>query len=181
MRQLSIIGLLLALTALAGCTAWATYPSIEGATSIDDPQFAPIPELMADAIAYGAERYPMDRGENDPLVFNLPPDTPPRVYEKVAGRLGNARPMTDEDAFAYHVKTVRVRTVEGQVDLICPRPDGHHELMEISFKQRLGKGYDVASARLWRVHVDVPEPNFVPYPKDRESTAVATEPTEADE
>jgi hypothetical protein len=181
MRQLPFFVLVLAMTALAGCTPWATYPPIEGAASINDPQFAPIPELMAEAIAYGSEHYGLDPVEGEPIVYNLPPNTAPRVYERVTDRLGDARPMVEGDDHAYHVTSVRVRTTNAQVDLICPRSDGHHELVEISFKQTFTKGYEVRDARLWRVHVEVPEPNFVPYPQPEEDTAVATEPTETDE
>lgn len=180
MRQLPFLVLVLAMTALAGCTPWATYPPIEGAASINDPQFAPIPQLMAEAISYGSEHYGMGPVDGETIVYNLPPNTAPRVYERVTDRIGNARPMVDGDEYAYHVTSVRVRTTDAQVDLICPRDDGHHELVEISFKQKL-TGYQVADARLWRVHVTVPEANFVPYPQKEEDTAVATEPTETDE
>ncbi|MHC4946730.1 MAG: hypothetical protein ACYTG1_00500 [Planctomycetota bacterium] len=161
---------LAALTALvAACAPFATYPPVEGSLNLSQPDFEPIPLLMAEAIIFCDERY----GSAGEVVFNLPEGTPPPVYERVIRHLGEGRPMEAGDAQAYHVEEVRVRGLDAQVDVIYPRSDGVHQLVTISFRKKL-RHYAVASTRLWRIHVEAPPPHYVAP----ESEAIAAQPTD---
>jgi len=149
--------LLIAVTIVAvGCAPWATYPPVEHTSKLVNPQFEPIPKLMAESLRYVHEEY----GTVEQPVFNLPEGTPASVYRVVQARVDQARPMTAEDERAYHVTTVRTRGPEAETDVIIPRADGLHELVTVRFKQRFGKGYQVDGARTWRVRVTAPPPQF---------------------
>ncbi|UCD74535.1 MAG: hypothetical protein JSV91_12195 [Phycisphaerales bacterium] len=146
---------------LAGCTAWATYPPVEGTFELNKPTLEPIPTLMAEAIRFAREHYASDHA----LVVNLPPDTPAEVYDKVLEVLGDGRPMTAEGEPAFHVQTVRVRALNAEVDVIYPRQSDMHELVTIRFKKKVWGQYEVDNTRLWRFEVEPPGPLYVPPPE----------------
>lgn len=152
---LSLLGLSIVLT---GCTPWATYPPVEGAVELSEPTLEPIPTLMSKAIVFAREHYAPDHG----LVINLPPDAPATAYLAVIKHLGGGRPMDLEDESAFHVRTVRVRGLDAEVELIYPRMGRVHELVTIRFKKKVLGEYAVTSTRLWRYEVEVPPPHYVP-------------------
>lgn len=156
---------------LAGCTPWATYPKIEGAGDITNPNLPPIPELMALSILWGAENYPegVEATEDAAYFYNLPEGTPPQVYRRVGIRMGQGEPLERVGTPAYHVQMVRVRAVEAEVDLIAPRQDGLYDLVTLSFKQHIARGWRIIDYRVWRVRVDVPEPTFESAPVEDET------------
>lgn len=150
---------------MAGCTPWATYPSSPGFVNISDPWIPPIPELMADSIRTVHERD--GRGPGDAMVFNLPPNTPDRVYHRVIAHLSNAgssnaRPMRDVTESAYHIIEVRVRAVESEVDLIHVGAAGVPEEVTLSFQHDILHGQRLVRVRPWRYRVELPPPNYVP-------------------
>jgi hypothetical protein len=151
----------------------ATYPTMEGTVDLGSPGVAPIPTLMAESIRFAHDRYNQDEGE---IVINLPPKTPPHVYERVLREIGSGRVMRPEDTRAYHVETVRVRGLDGSVDLIYPRGD-EFELVTIHFRKGLFSPYRVTDTRLWRIHVDVPPAHFYATP---EAQVAPPEPPPAD-
>lgn len=142
---------------LTGCTPWATYPSVEGSVDMSNPELTPIPELMSMAIRETHERDGRDEG----IVFNLPPGTPPVVFDRVAFLLGTGRPMEYAGEPAIHVVEVRVRTTDSQVDVIHLNAGGVPEEMTISFRQNLLRGFHVESVRPWRYRVVMPPPHLV--------------------
>jgi hypothetical protein len=177
---LRITLLLLCLTCVMGCSAWATYPPIPGAMQIGRPELEPVPSIMAEAIRFSNERYV----EMDEPVFNLPEGTPDHVYESVRRRLRGGSVMRDADELAIHVQQVRVRTNQAQVDVLFPRDDGLHQLVTLHMRQKLFQVYEVQSTRLWRIHNDPPPPHFPvaePSPApvaDQEPEPNADEPTD---
>lgn len=140
-----------------GCAPWATYPPVEHTARLVDPAFEPMPTLMADAVRYADETY----NAMDEPVFNLPEGVKPRVYDLVIRKLGRGRPMMAGDTRAYHITAIRTRGPEAEVDVVAPRADGLYELVTLHFKEKFGKGYQIASTRQWRLHVDVPGPHYV--------------------
>ena len=145
----------------AGCAPWATYPPVEHTSKLVNPTFEPIPTLMAGAVQYSHEHY----GTVSDATFNLPAGISHKVYDKVVEKLGYGRPMQPQDTLAYHVTAVRTRGPEAEVDVIVPRADGLHELVTVRFKQKFARGYEVATAREWRVRADPPMSNYIAPPQ----------------
>lgn len=160
MRIRSVNGMLMFMVLLiAGCAPWVTYPPIEGAARVGDARFEPVPAIITEAIRYSNERFARMEGE---IVFNLPEGTPPAMFESIARRIGNARPMTPDDEMAIHVTEVRVRALDAEVDMVYPRPDGHHEMITLTMRQRLLHHYTVRHTRLWRIQVTPPPAQYAP-------------------
>jgi hypothetical protein len=157
MQRLLVIAVLVSVGFIGGCTPWATFPPIEGAVDFNNPALEPIPTLMARAIQRAAEQ----DETSGTIVFNLPEDTPESVWRKVAERLGDAKAMTTAGQAAYHVTTVRIRTVEGEVDVVSSGPDEVPQLRTIGFKQQID-GWKIVSTRNWRVRITAPEPHYPP-------------------
>ena len=160
------------LVAWAGCAPFATYPPVQGMVELSGPTIEPIPTLMTESIRYAQSRY----GDGaEAFAINLPPQTPPAVYETVIRRLGGGHPQLDAGEPAYHVTSVRARGLTAQVDLFYPRPDGFYEFVTISFRRDLLRGYEVQNTRLWRTDDQPPQPNY--RPQGAEATVAA--PTDA--
>jgi len=142
---------------LGGCAPWVTYPPIEGAAQIGHPRLEPVPSIITESIRFANDRFAKMEGE---IVFNLPPGSPAPLYQDVARRLGNARPMKADDERAIHVTEVRVRARDAEADVVYPRPVGHHEIGTLKLRQTVLHHFKVEQSRLWRIHVDPPAPNF---------------------
>lgn len=153
----TVLLLLVMTTGPVGCTTWATYPPIEGAAQIGHPKLEPTPTILADAIRYVHDRH----GEGE-LVFNLPEGAPNDLYDILSRRLRDSRPMQSDDELAIHIQQIRIRANTAEVDVIYPRPGGHHELVTLYMRQRFMTEYRVTGTRLWRVRVDVPRANYTP-------------------
>lgn len=155
--------LALGLMMTPGCSGWATYPPIEGATQLGHPKLEPVPTIMAEAVRYAHNRYV----RTDEIIFNLPEGTPPEIYDSVILRLGgNARPLLEPGTPAVHVNAVRVRALEAQADVVYPRPDGHYELVTLYMRQKFLHKYEIRDTRLWRIQVTPPQPRYEPAPVD---------------
>lgn len=175
----SLLLLLLATGAvvIAGCTPWATYPPIEGSTGLHEPWLSPIPDVIAQAVRFAHFE---DGGEGE-IVINLPEGTPPVVYERVIALLGSGRPMRDPGEVAYHVRQVRVRTVEAQVDLIHRDEHGVPQEMTVTVDRNLLSGFFVSDVRYWRYDVEEPPPYFTMAPVEATSDLASPAGTGADD
>ena len=154
---------LIAVALMSGCTPWATYPPIEGAMGLSSPDLTPLPDLMSDAIWFTYQSY----GDTGPIAVNLPPDTPPKVYDMVVDRLGGpdtAFPMSSDDLRAYTIVSVSVRTVDAKVVLIHPLQSGEYAESEVEFKQNLISGWYATRQHRWGYDVERPVANYVPPP-----------------
>ena len=145
---------------LSGCSAWVTYPPIEGAAQIGHHRLEPVPSVMADAIRYIHETH---EPTGETIVFNLPEGAPPRLFEDIQRRLRNAEILREEGQPAIHVKEIRVRATNAQADVLYPRGDGHYHFVTLYMKQRLLQHYRVENTRLWRIAAgDPPPPHYRP-------------------
>ena len=111
--------LALAVVVLEGCSPWATYPPVEtrAAQALASPTFEPVPTLMAMAIEYTLAEYLPGKD----LPINLPQGADRRVYDAVFARLKGEplqRPMMQIGEPAIHVKEVRTRAFDVQVDVV---------------------------------------------------------------
>jgi hypothetical protein len=146
--------LLVVLGSMFSCAPAATYPPTEGTTSLG-PKSPPVPELMAESVRYAHSRL----GRTDAVVINLPPDTPPEVWEEVLRRLPTAAPMRSTEELAYHIKQVRLDGSKAEVDLIYRR-ENFNQLMTVVFEGAPFRPWRALHHTNWRVPVESPGPTF---------------------
>lgn len=151
-----VVGLLslLLMASVPACAPAATYPPTEGSTSIG-PKSPPVPELMAESVRYAHQRL----GRTDDVIINLPPNTPPEVWEEVLRRLPGSRPMRSTEELAYHVQQVRVDGGKAEVDLIYRRENAN-QLMTVVFEGAPLRPWRSLYDKKWRVAVSPPGPTF---------------------
>ncbi|MHC4967231.1 MAG: hypothetical protein ACYTF4_01290 [Planctomycetota bacterium] len=160
---------LLALSGLltTACAPAITYPLEEGVMTSRSAANEPVPTLMAKAIEYAHTEW----GEEGDPAINLPPGTPPGVYDKVIKRLGVGHPLEDPDEPAYHVTRVSSQGNEALIDLFHPKPDGTYGYVTLTFRLQLIGGYQHRTTRTWQTGDQPPPPA---YPE----TVVGTSPEE---
>ncbi len=139
---------------LWSCAPAATYPPTEGTVSMG-PSSPPIPELMAESVRFTNAR----EGRGEPVVINLPPNTPPNVWEEVLRRLPDARPMLDAGELAYHVQQVRLDGSNAEVDLIYRR-ENFNQLTTVVFEGAPFRPWRALYLKNWRVITESPGPNY---------------------
>lgn len=147
---------LMLLLALPACAPIATYPPEKGIINPSAATNEPIPTLMAEGIRYAYARW----GDEDDFGINLPPGTPPQIYEKVIRRVGAGHPMEDPDEPAYHVTQVLARGLEGNVDLFYPTADGSYRLVTLTFRRHGLQGYRHERTKVWRTGEEPPPPHY---------------------
>lgn len=159
---LAVAGALMA----GSCAPFATYPPIEGARSIDNPAYEPVPSIMAAAIQHVHARF---GGEREYFI-NLPAGCPAKVYDLVIRKLGAGAPMTQHDQWTYHVTQVRSRAMNAECDLVFPRAGGGVGQITLHLRKELS-GYSVQSSKIWNLPVEVPPPHYVPDATDASSAS----------
>jgi hypothetical protein len=120
---------------------------------------------MVIAIEYTRDNYVTGKD----LPINLPEGANWEVYHRVFDKLAHGgRPMTVKGEAAIHVKEVRSRAFDAQVDVIYPRGDGLNQLATITMQSELLKDWRVTGARPWQIRdVQTPEPNYIaPTPEE---------------
>jgi hypothetical protein len=158
----SAAGLMILLNA---CAPQATYPPVETTAKLARPTFEPVPTVLAVAIRYVQENCTKDMD----LAINLPEGVPAEAYDMVFEKLGGGRPMTMTGEAAIHVKEVRTRNFNAQVDVIYPRPEGFNQLATITMKRTILENYRVERIRPWQLRdVAVLPPNYVAPPVAQE-------------
>lgn len=142
-----------AVTFIAGCATWSTWPPERGATSLANPRFSPMPQLMALAVADGVEQ---GTGSPEAIRFNLPEDTPVDVWEEVQMRLGTgAEPARDGAESVVHVTKIRVSGFDAEVDTVREGGDAPI-LTTLVFSRRTIGDWRIDRRRIWRFDVDAP-------------------------
>jgi len=147
----------LMLTALAGCTPWATYPNVKGMTEIGSATTPPVPTLMARAIGYVKD----NKAGGADYAINLPPGVPANVYADIKERLGFGNPMISSAELAYHVTEIRLRGLNAEVDVVYPDINAEFQLVTLYFRNSVMPGWNVVNSRQWAINVNVPGPHYV--------------------
>lgn len=150
-----------ALVIAAGCAPMSTYPPVEtkAQASLTKATYEPVPTVMAAALRYADEHYANDRD----MAINLPPGAGWEAYDKVIDKLGWGRPMTDPAEPAFHIKEVRTRMMDAQVDMVYPKASGLNQLVTLTLRRSVTENYHVKSTRPWQLRdVELPEPHYVP-------------------
>ena len=161
-QSAALIGIASVLLGLqGGCAAWATYPPIDETADWSGPARQPVPTLMADAIRVTRER----KGGPTDFAINLPPGTPPAVYDQVIKRLGAGHPMKDLDEPAYHVTKVMSRGFNAKVDLFYPTPKGDYTFATISLERGPHGSYRHVYTRRWQTGDQPPPPAYRSAPR----------------
>ncbi len=157
MRRISF-AVLLGLSSLvaAACAPAITYPAEEGVLSSSSAANEPVPSLMAHAIRYAYGHW----GDDEPIAINLPPGTPPSLYDKVIKLLGTGHPWQDPDERAYHVTRVSSQMSDAMVDLFYPKPDGTHQFVTLTFRLQLVGGWQHRMTRAWHTGDQPPPPAY---------------------
>lgn len=181
-----VAAMVVAGAALSGCVSWASYPASPGETALKDPNTPAVEEIMMAGLRWTVSKYPpvSATGEHvggGRLALNLPFGVKPRVYRRVAEAAGGgAEPITSENRELplYHVKSVRVRGDEAQINIVWPAttlgmgPDGKPVYQEVKLGLAGGLGpWRVVSFREWGpgaeppdVNLYSPEPGYEPPP-----------------
>ncbi len=155
-RAILLICLLAVVACMAaGCAPMRTYPPVEGAQEFPWPGAEPIPTMSRRAIRHERLR----TNDDGPYYVNLPPGTPPEVYEKLFDLLRDTEPMMQEDDPTYHIVQVRARGLQGEVDLVYSAPDVQPRFVTLTMR-RDAMDWRVTNRRVWRINVDVPAPNY---------------------
>ena len=141
---------------LASCAPYNTYPGVEHISSRHDIGYEPMSTLVVESLRYADESY----GVNEELIINLPEGTPASIYDDIIDRLGRGRPMIDSSESALHIKEVRSRGFQGEVDVIYPTGRGQYSLATIFFDRGLINDYAVINARRWRIPTPQPTPSY---------------------
>lgn len=149
---------------LSGCVNWASYPAAPGEVAIKDPNTPSMEDIMMAGLNWTVRKYPpvSASGEHTGkgrLAINLPPGVRPKVYRRVAEAAGGgAEPITEanKNLPIYHVKSIRVRGDEGQINIIWPAttlgesPQGGPIWQEVKLGLEGGlKPWRVVSFREW--------------------------------
>jgi hypothetical protein len=176
---------------LSGCVNWASYPANPGEVAIKDPNTPSMEEIMMAGLSWTVRKYPpvSATGEHTGqgrLAINLPPGVKPKVYRRVAEAAGGgAEPITEanKDLPVYHVKSVRVRGDEGQINIIWPAttlgqsPQGGPIWQEVKLGLHGGlSAWHVTSFREWGPGGSEPPPlNFYVKEEDLPPPGKSTE------
>lgn len=143
-----------------GCASYANYPEVGEDAAINDPNHPPIPDVMAAALQYTVEKFPV----GGPYVVNLPPGMQRRWAERVLRRIGDpdARLITPgtENLPAYHVTEVWIRGDAATVEVVRPIPglkpgsEGTtgtftYQALRLKLRGTLGDHWRVRASRAW--------------------------------
>ncbi len=170
MNRLRLALSLVALGALLGCAAHATYPErVEEEWSVRDPNINPVPEVMRVALQRVTSRFPV----NGPYVVNLPQGMQKRWAEDLLRRLkdpnANLVSAQTADLPAFHVAKVWVRPgSRAWVDILRPvfgvggpQSEGPlYQRITVQLRQSPLEPWQVDSVRVWPLGIDQPPALF---------------------
>ncbi len=144
--------------ALAGCAAYANYPSIGRDAAVNDPNVAPLPTLAYLGVRWTVDRYPVEGA----YVVNWPRGMGRARATTLADRLGDGARLVSPGTRGlptYHVSRIWLRGDRAEVDVMRPvgGPDAGHQMVTVHLRSDLGR-WEVASTKLWPVGMgEVPE------------------------
>lgn len=143
---------LLAILALlaAGCQPYINIPAQRGDTASHNPNGKTAREVMAVAIRAAID----DAGITEPVQISLPDRAEPITYAAIARAVGDPVVLPDSESGAtgavVGVRAVRVRGVEGEVDVVRPAGGGHEELVTVHLKWDPVVGWGAERVQTWR-------------------------------
>ena len=132
-----------------GCTPAMTFPSYPGAKQ-PDPGLPPMPEIMADALAFAHKRL----APNTELVFNLPPGVYPNTWTRIATICGG-RPMQPGDTNVFSISQVRYTGPRAEVDIVYPAKN-LWQVATVTLKGSAGEAFYPQYLQTWMVPTDAP-------------------------
>ncbi|MBL9032204.1 MAG: hypothetical protein JNM80_10930 [Phycisphaerae bacterium] len=205
MRRASAILSLASLAAIAGCVSWANFPPVPGDTAFHSPSLPAMEDVMVEGLRWTITRYPPNGqaldftpgpAEQPRLAINLPTGVKAAFYDYASKDIGGPRRLvtplasTTSDLPIYHVRSLRIRGDEAQINIIRPAtelglaPTGQPVYQEVTLTLRGGVGpWRVVSATPWSPgSEDIPAPNYydrLPDLKTRNASTPARPASEA--
>lgn len=126
----TLAAILAALTTLAGCAGWETWPPEAPGQAPPNRDSQAITRSMELALARVIAQAPPRGHDAQPVAFNVPdPLVSPRVYRAMADTIADepgvnrdVLPLGDDtlDLPIYHVAQVRLRALDAEVDVLRP-------------------------------------------------------------
>ena len=132
-----------------GCTPAMTFPAYPGASQ-PDPGLPPMPEIMADALAFAHKRL----APNTELVFNLPPGVYPNTWTRI-GTICGGRPMQPGDTNVFSISQVRYTGPRAEVDIVYPAKN-LWQVATVTLKGSAGEAFYPQYLQTWMVPTDAP-------------------------
>lgn len=134
-----------------GCAAYANYPSIGDDAAVNDPNIAPLPELVTRSLVWVVDAYPVEGG----FVLNLPEGMDRKKAALIAERVGRGAELVSSESMGlpvYHVTRIRLRGDRGEVDVLRPvsGAGGAHQMVTVRLGSRLGT-WEVRTTKVWPV------------------------------
>lgn len=135
--RVGVLGAVLALAgvglSLSGCIGHNNIEPIRGAVGFENPNNAPVPQVMVSALRWLVHRYPPQGGESLPgmtepeaFAISFPSGVRGDIAEWIVRQTfpGKAQPLTAENESLpiYHIARVWVRGDMAYVDLFRPVP-----------------------------------------------------------
>lgn len=108
---------------VGGCALYMNYPPLEGDTSINNPNYRPMPEVVQIGLNEVTRRYPVEGG----YVVNLPKGTTLKTAQWVQAGLGEGARLVGsggEGMPVFHVTRVWIRGGEARVEVLAPEVQG---------------------------------------------------------
>lgn len=155
MKLMGVVSVAFAAITMGGCTPIATWPPVSG-KPILAPEAPPCPQLMSTAVTSTRQ----NTDAQAPLVFNLPPATPWKVWADVQQRLGaDARMMAPGEAPVFDVRQIRLDGGGAQVDVVYRTSSGVWQMATVHFTGAFGGNYRPNYFQRWVIPVDPPVSN----------------------
>jgi len=159
---LGLLGLV-AILGVSGCTAtYANYPSIGDDAAVNDPNSAPMPEIVERSLVRVLEKYPSET----PFVINLPEGlTYGRaiaIRDAIVDGQVELAALSVSGLPTYHVRRVWVRGNRARVEILVPTDmSGEaYDLVTVRLAARGFSEWRVQSTRRWSVEDVVVPPLF---------------------
>lgn len=193
------------LAVAAGCASWANFPPVPGDTAFHSLASPAMEDVMVEGLRWTITRYPpigdaLDftpgPAEEPRIAINLPKGVKAAFYQYASKDIGGPRRLvtplasTTRDIPIYHVRSLRIRGDEAQINIVRPAtelgpsPAGTPVYQEVTLTLRGGIGpWRVVANTPWSPgSEDIPSPNYydqLPDLKTRNASSPAQPASEA--
>ncbi|MFG0328625.1 MAG: hypothetical protein ACF8PN_01895 [Phycisphaerales bacterium] len=145
-RMASAPCLAAALVLSTGCASYVNIPAQDGDTAVHAVNFAPVPSLMADAVGYAVNAFPVEGS----FAIELPAGSNAATYAKSLAQAPDGVRISDDSAGLplYEVTRVQIRGSDAIVQVMLPQAPDRRRLLEVGFDGRVS-GWKIVNAARW--------------------------------
>ena len=162
---LGLVGLVV-FSGVSGCTAtYANYPAIGGDAAVNDPNSAPMPEVVEKSLVRVLEKYPSETA----CVINFPQGLEfgraVAIRDAIADERVELASLSVSGLPTYHVQRVWVRGNRSRVEILVPTDSSgeSYDLVTVRLAARGFANWRVTDVRRWSVD-DVVVPPLYGWP-----------------